>query len=166
MLSSLAMAFHAHGKSRRSRFTRFLGCAAAELEVVDNQEVKAMRPLEEAGAGGELRDGQRGRVVDIERAGLERFGGIDEAAEFSLGHVALADLLGGHFGGLGENPRGELFRRSSRASRTPRRRPRPRLRCHRVFLPFLIGLGDVEGDVGGERGFWPIEGASGEDQEV
>ena len=109
MFSSLAMALRPCVISDTS-CTRLSSVGAAqELQVVDHQHVQPVGAFQAAGAGGDLGDGQRGGVVDEERAGLQRLGGLDEAAELGLGHVAAADLFGGDLGRLGQDPGGELF---------------------------------------------------------
>ncbi len=54
-----------------------------------------MGSFEAAGTGGELADRDCCGVVNIKRAGIKAFGGVDKAAEFALGHVALADFVAG-----------------------------------------------------------------------
>ena len=47
------------------------GRALQELDVIDNEEVEALLPLETPGAGGKLCDGQPARLVDEERQVLQ-----------------------------------------------------------------------------------------------
>ena len=104
-----------------------------------------MHPLQPPGAGGQLADRQRRRVVDVERAGLKRLGGLDVAAELGLGQIALADLFGGHLRGLREDPRGKLLGSAQRRVRAPH----PRLLHHGSLVlrrpaatPFVAAVED------------------------
>ena len=126
--------------------------------------VEAVLALQAAGAGGDGGDRQRGGVVDEERAVLQRLGRLDEAAHLLLGHVAVADLVRGDAGGLGEDAGGELL------GGHLEREEADDAAFDRAFAAvgpgaLLVGAGDVEGDVGGERGL-AHRGAAGEDQEV
>ena len=123
-----------------------------------------MGALEPARARGDLADRDGGGVVDEERAGFERLGGVDEAAELVLVHVAAADLVRGDFRGLGEDAAGKLFGRH-----LEREEPHDAA-IHRALRAvgqgaLAIGPGDVEGDVGGERRL-AHRGPPGEDQQV
>ena len=128
------------------------------------RSVEAVLALQPAGAGGDGGDGERGGVVDEERAVLQRLGGLDEAAHLLLGHVAVADLVRGDAGGLGEDAGGELL------GGHLEREEADDAAFDGAFGAvgpgaLLVGAGDVEGDVGGERGL-AHRGAAGEDQEI
>ena len=129
-----------------------------------NEGVEAVLALQAAGAGGDGRDRQRRGVVDEERAVLEVAGGLDEAAHLLLGHVAVADLVRGDAGRLGEHAGGELL------GGHLEREEADDAALDRALAAvgpgaLLVGAGDVEGDVGGERGL-AHRRAAGEDQQV
>ena len=140
------------------------GRGAEKLQVVDKERIEPVLAFQAAGPGGELADRQGGRVVDIKRAGLKRLCGIDEAAEFGLGHVAAPDLFRRDFRDFRQDTGGQLLR-GHLEREEPDHAP-----VNRAFgpvgpQPLAVVLGDVEGDVGRKRGL-PHRGATGQDQKV
>ena len=123
-----------------------------------------MGPLQAPGAGGNLADRQGGRVIDVKRAGFQRLGGFDKAAELGLGHVTAPDLFGRHLGGFGQDPRGQLL-----GAHFQRKEPDDPAFDRSVGpvgqAAAAVGLGDVEGDVGGQRGL-PHRRSPRQDQQV
>ena len=137
---------------------------AHQLEIVDNQHVQPVGPLEPSRTGGQLADRQGGRVVDIQRAGFQRFGGIDETAEFGLCHITRPDLVGRDFGRFGQDTRSQLLRAHLEAVEPDN------ATVYRAFGAVMqgapaVGFGDVEGDVRRKRGF-PHRRTTGKDQKV
>ena len=89
---------------------------------------------------------------------------FDDAVEFIFGDLAAADALGGNAGLLGDDAGGQLFARHFEREEGD---DAAIGHLHRAIglVIGLVGLGDVIGDVGGERGF-AHGGAAGEDDEI
>ena len=138
--------------------------ALDELDVVDDDQIEAPLALQAPGAGDELRDRDAAGVVDVERDRLHLLAGDDEAGELLLGQVAAADLVGGHAGLLGDDAGGELLGRHFEREEADRSAVDRLVRAVRLVLAAIM-LGDVEGDVGGERGLAHAR-AAGEDDQV
>ena len=124
---------------------------AKQLQIVDDQHIQPMRALQPPCPCRNLGNRQGGRVVDVKRAAFQRLCGFDKAAKLRFGHVAPTDLFGRHFGGFRQDPRGKLFGRHLKAEEPDHPAfDRPLAAIRQTSDP--AGLGDVEGDIGGQRG--------------
>ena len=120
--------------------------ARDELQVIDHQQGQPVLALEAARAGPESRDGQRGRVVDIEGQPFEFPAGPHELFELGLVQLAAANLVGGDLRLFGDHTVRQLLGRHLQRIEAD----------DRGALAPILGLGvdragDVEGDVGGQR---------------
>ncbi len=128
-----------------------------QLQIVDHDHRQAGAALEPARARAQRRDGQRRRVVDVERQALELLRHDHHPLEVVVRQLAAADALGGNAGLLGQDAGGELLgRHLEREERDD-------------VIPVGLGVLDrargVERHVGRQRGLshrW----AAGEDQQV
>ena len=89
---------------------------------------------------------------------------VGDAMEIALGDVAAADLVRGDAGLLGDDAGRQLLRRHFEREEADHAAVDGFDRAVGAGSP-LIGLGDVEGDVGGERRL-AHAGAAGEDHEI
>ena len=141
-----------------------LARALQQLDVVDHDHVEALLPLQPARAGGELRDRQAAGFVDVERQRLQLDRVVADLLEIGLADAAAADHAGRDAGLLGENTRGELFGGHFAGEEADDAAVDGLHRA--VGLHFgAVRLGDVVGDVGGERGL-AHAGAAGDDDQV
>ena len=121
-----------------------------------------MPPLHPPRAGAKRGDGERGRIVDIERQLGQPLAGEGELLEILAAELAAPQGFGGHLGLLGKDAGGELVGAHFEAEEGDRRAV---IELAPVALPFEVLLGAVEGDIGGQRGL-AHAGASGKDDEV
>ncbi|MNQ76957.1 hypothetical protein D3C85_918090 [compost metagenome] len=121
-----------------------------QLQVVDDDQVQAvLHPLQTSRPRRQLGDGDAAGGVDIEGALADLDRRVAQLAEVRGVDLALAQLVRGHAGRIGQNTHGQLFGAHfqrvegddaavDRLAALGRRFP-------------LIGAGHVEGHVGGER---------------
>ena len=103
-------------------------------------------------------------MIDVEGDLLHLARGFGDAMKLVLGDVAAADLVGGDLALLGDHAGGELVGRHFEREEADDAAVDGLVRAVRP-LPEFVGLGDVEGDVGGERGL-AHAGAAGDDHEI
>jgi hypothetical protein len=111
-----------------------------------------------------LGDGDTAGLVDVERDLLHHLRAADQFFEIGLGDLAAADFRRRDFGLFGDDAGGELFGRHFQRIKAD---DAAILGLHRAVgldLAF-IGCGNVEGDVGGERGLAHAR-TPGEDDQV
>ena len=123
-----------------------------------------MCPFQTACTGGQLRDGQGGRVIDVKRAGFELLRSLNKAAEFILFHVTLTDFVGRNLGRFGQDTCRQLFRAHFERIEANDAALNSAFRAVGADA-FLVGLGDIVSDVGRKRGF-PHRRTTREDQKV
>ena len=152
------------GDFLHAAFGGLAGGAAEKLQIIDDDEAKAALAFQAAGPGRHLRDGEAAGGVDVKRQRLQFAADFDDAVEFVLGDLAAADALGGNAGLLGDDAGGQLLARHFQREEGDDAAVRHLHRAIGLVLG-LVGLGDVIGDVGGERGL-AHGGAAGEDDEV
>jgi hypothetical protein len=111
-----------------------------------------------------LSDRDAAGLVDEERDFLHRLRAGDEFLEIVFGDLAAADFRGRDFGLLGDDAGGELLGRHFQREEADDTAV-CRLEGTIGLLHRLVGTGDVEGDVGGERGL-AHAGAPGEHDQV
>ena len=115
-------------------------------------------------AGRELRDRDAAGLVDVEGNLLHLADRVGDVVKVALGDVAAADLVGSDPGLFGDDAGRQLlgrhFEREEADNAAIGGLDRPVGARSR-----LVALGDVEGDVGGERRF-PHAGTAGEDDEI
>src|SRR3569623_52437 len=80
-----------------------------ELDVVDDEKVEALLPLQPTRARHQLRDGAAAGVVDMEGQVLHFRGVIANFFEIVFGNAAAPDRAGGNSGALRQNTGGELL---------------------------------------------------------
>ena len=165
-LRSLASAFRpvVISVSSCTRLSRLRFRAGQQLQIIDDEHVEAALALQPARARGELRDRNAAGLVDVERDRLHLEHRLRDEMELVLGDVAAADLVGGHAGLFGDDARRQLFRRHFEREEADDAAVDGLHRAVGLDLA-AIGLGDVEGDVGGERGL-AHAGAAGDDDQV
>ena len=135
-----------------------------QLDVVDDQQVEAALALQPPRARGELRDREAAGLVDVERDRLHLARHLRDAVEIASVDLAAADAGGGDFGLLGDDAGGELLGRHFEREEADD----AAIDAFGAAVgPHLAAprLGDVVGDVGGERGL-AHAGTAGEDDEV
>ena len=134
-----------------------------QLQIVDDDEREPLGALEPAAARAERGEGDRGRVVDMDRQGGDLAAHLHELVEILLPDLAAADVVAGDAAFLGEQACRELLgahleRENRDAALRQRIRPVPlRFRHQRA--------GRAEPHLDGERGF-AHAGAPGEDEEI
>ena len=144
----------------------FLPEPEQQLEIVDDEQVEALLALQPAGAGGELRDRDAAGLVDIERQrSAISIGDVAELVEIALGDPAAPDLARRRCRSARRGYGWRAVRPTFRARRSRRCRHRRFRSCRRPGTSPRHGLGDVVGDVGGERGL-AHAGTAGEDDQV
>ena len=134
------------------------------MEIVDHQHVEPALALETARPGGELGDGDAAGLVDVEGDLLHLARRLGDAVEVLFGDVAAADLVGGDLALLGDDARGELLGRHFEREEADDAAVDGLVAAVGLLAEF-VGLGDVEGDVGGERRL-AHAGTSGDDHEI
>ena len=138
--------------------------ALQQLDVVDHQHVEAALALEPAGARGKLRDRKAAGLVDIERQALQLDRDVLDGLEIGLGDAAAPDVARRNAGALGDDTGGELLGRHFQREEADDAAVDGGDVAVGARLAAL-GLGDVVGDVGGERGL-AHAGAAGDDDQV
>ena len=123
-----------------------------------------MLALQAARPGGQFGDRQATGGVDEQRGLLDLDGGVTDAAKFRGINLALAKPVGGYARGISQQTHGQLFSRHFEREEGDNTAIDGLATAVRLRLP-SIGLGDVEGDIGGERCL-THRGATGEDQKV
>ena len=135
-----------------------------QLNIVDDEKVESPLALEPSGAGRQLGDRNAAGLVDVERDLLHISDCVGNAMEIVLGDVAAADLVRSDAGLLGDDAGRQLLRRHFEGEKADHAAVGGFDRAVGARSP-LVGLGDVEGDVGGERRL-AHAGAAGEDHEI
>ena len=135
-----------------------------QLQVVDDQHAEALLALQLAGARGQLGDGDAAGLIDVERAFAHHAADLDELTELVLVDHAAADLLRADLRLLGKNARGQLLGRHFEREEADDGAVGRLHRAVRLLLG-AVRLGDVVGDVGGQRRL-THRGASGENDEI
>ena len=120
------------------------------MQVVDDDHVEAALAFQAPGTRCELGNGDAAGVVDVERQRLHALGDGGQLGELILVDVAAADVGRRHFRLLGKDTRRQLFGRHFKAEEADDTAVDGLQRAIRL-LSRLVGIGDVEGDVGDQR---------------
>ena len=121
-----------------------------ELQIIDDDQGKALGTLEPSRPGAKRHDAQGRRVVDEKGHGVKLPAGAHHLLKGGVGKFTLADLVRRHAGGFGEDAGGQLLGRHLEREETDD------AAVHHLLVPVLVhfrlvGLGGMVGDVGGER---------------
>jgi len=119
-------------------------------------------PLHAPRAGAQRADGQRGRIVDIERQFGKPLAGVGQLLEILAAQFTAAQRLGGNLGLFGQDTGGQLVAAHFEAEEGDRRAI---VELAALALPVEVLFGAVEGDVGGKGGLAHAR-APGEDDKV
>jgi hypothetical protein len=141
-----------------------LAAARQQLEVVDDDQADVLLALQSAGAGAQCRNGQAGRVVNVQGQAVQLASDACELAEFVEVHVARADLRARDVALFGKHTGGELVGRHFQAEEGDRGAGGS-CGIDAVGNVLQHPARGVEGDVGGKRGLAHARTA-GEDDEV
>src|SRR5262249_5454935 len=134
-----------------------------QLKVVDNQQIKPPLAFQPTGARRQLAHGEAARLIDIERQVLQVDRNVSDLLEIAFVYVAAADLVRWNSGLFRNDAGGQLFGRHFQRKEADDAAIDGR---HVAVGPNLAApcLGDVIGNVGGERGFTHAGSASKDDQ--
>src|SRR5690606_18069222 len=129
-----------------------------------DNHIEAALTLQAPGTRGKLGDGDAAGLVDIKRQLLHHLRTGDQLLEISLRYLAAPNLGGGDFGLFGYDAGGKLLRRHFQREQAHYAAIGRSERAVRLLYRFIC-VGDVEGDIGGERRL-AHAGAARDDDEV